>query len=176
MIRTGVTRGRPNPCYMKFPERLRQVRKAAGFHPTGLALAAGISGSMVTLWEAEQGLPRLPNLEKLANALRVNPGWLAYGLGDAAEAAGSGMLCEGLAARVREVRALLGLSMREVARRAELTEGAVRSTELGRQPGIDTLEALARALGVSPAWLAYGIGSRELPRRRRSSEPAHPPS
>ena len=166
MLRTVVTRGRANPRHQTFSKRLRGARKTAGMHAAGLTLAAGIGAGMVALWESGRGLPRLPMTEKLARALRVSPGWLAYGLGDAAEPLGSGMLCEGLAARAREVRTLRGLSMREVARRAELTEGAVRSTEQGRQPGLDTLEQLAQALGVSPSWLAFGEGPIELPRRR----------
>jgi transcriptional regulator with XRE-family HTH domain len=121
---------------------------------------------MVALWEAGQGLPRLPSVEKLARALGVSPGWLAYGLGEAAEPVELGVRCEGLAERAKTTRTQAALSMREVARRAGITEGAVRSTEKGRQPGIDTMEKLAGALGVSPAWLAFGIGPRELPRRR----------
>ena len=33
-------------------------------------------------------------------------------------------------------------------------------------PTLATVEAFATALGVSPGWLAYGIGPMELPRRR----------
>lgn len=36
-------------------------------------------------------------------------------------------------------------------------------------PSIATAEALAIALGVSPAWLAYGLGPMELPERRRTA-------
>ena len=35
-------------------------------------------------------------------------------------------------------------------------------------------EALAKALRVSPAWLAFGIGPRELPPRRRAAMTAAP--
>lgn len=38
-------------------------------------------------------------------------------------------------------------------------------------PSLDTLEALAVALGVTPAWLAYGLGSREAGRHRLEGVP-----
>ena len=63
--------------------------------------------------------------------------------------------------------------MREVDRRAGNAEGVVRGIEAGGQPAIGTLEDLARALAVSPAWLAFGEGPRELPRRvSRPNQPA----
>lgn len=164
MVRTVVTRGRPNPRHQTFSMRLRKARKASGLHAVGLTTSAGLGRGMVAFWEADQGLPRLPTLEKLAGALKVSPAWLAYGIGDESATAEIG-LCEGLAARAKAAREALGLSMREVARRAELTEGAVRSTEGGRLPVLDTAEKLAKALGVNPAWLAFGIGPRELQRR-----------
>lgn len=163
-----MVRGRANPRYQTFGARVRKARKALGLHPSGLTLAAGIGAGMVALWEAGQGLPRLPSVEKLARALGVSPGWLAYGLGEAAEPVEPGVRCEALAARVEAARAALGVSMREVARRADLTEGTVRSAEGGRLPAIDTVEQLAKALGVNPAWLAFGLGPRELPRRGSS--------
>lgn len=70
-----------------------------------------------------------------------------------------------LAARSRDVRTRLSLSIREAARRAELGESVVRSIESGRHPALDTVEAIAKALSVSPAWLAFGLGPQELPRR-----------
>ncbi len=173
MISTGVARGIPNPLHQMFPQRLRKARKARGMHPTGLTLAAGLGGSMVALLEGGRSLPRLPTAECLARALGVSPGWLAYGLGDAADPAEPGALSEGLAARAKAVRAALALSMREVARRAKLTEGAVRSAERGTMPSIKTAEALAGALGVSPAWLAFGEGPQELPGRRHARQLLH---
>ncbi|MFO0656147.1 MAG: hypothetical protein U0787_13840 [Polyangia bacterium] len=41
-------------------------------------------------------------------------------------------------------------------------------------PSIATVEALAVALGVSPAWLAYGLGPMELPSRRRKAATPEP--
>jgi hypothetical protein len=41
------------------------------------------------------------------------------------------------------------------------------AVERGTLCTLDTLEALAKALGVSPAWLAFGLGPMEAPTRRR---------
>ena len=61
--------------------------------------------------EIGPGLPTLPTVEKLARALGLAPGWLAFGLGDIAAApAGDELLCRGLAERERAVRAERGLS------------------------------------------------------------------
>jgi hypothetical protein len=39
-------------------------------------------------------------------------------------------------------------------------------------PGIDTVEALAKALLVNPAWLAFGVGDMKLPTKLRKTEAA----
>jgi transcriptional regulator with XRE-family HTH domain len=58
-----------------------------------------------------------------------------------------------------------------LAKQAGLSHTAVGNIERGTMPGIDTAEALANALGVSPGWLAYGLGPMELP-KRRTTRPA----
>lgn len=170
---TRLTRGVPNPRYTKFAERLYRSRRAAGLHAVALSEKAGLSGPVVPRLEAGPGLPKLPTLELLARALQLSPGWLAYGLGEpGAPSAGGPLLSNGLADRAREMRAALGISLREVARRSLVADAAVRGVERGAMPAIDTLEKLATALGVSPAWLAYGLGPRELPRRgQKNKEP-----
>lgn len=107
---------------------------------------------MVARWELGEGLPRRDTLGRVAAALGVSPAWLAFGLGPE----DGGGTSDGLADRVRAARLALGLSRREIARRAALTEGVIRLVEGGSSPALDTLEALAKALGVSPAWLAFG--------------------
>ena len=171
---TGLTRGVPNPRFFKFADRLRRARRDAGLHAAGLCRAAGLSKSAVLRLEIGPGLPTLPTVEKLARALGLAPGWLAFGLGDIAAApAGDELLCRGLAERERAVRAERGLSALGLAKVAGLTDGAIRSVESGRQPSLATLEAIATALQVSPAWLAYREGPRELPRRGRVMQPEH---
>ncbi len=59
------------------------------------------------------------------------------------------------------------MTMRAVSEKAGLSHPIARSTESGASmPTIATVEALANALGVSPGWLAYGLGPVELPNRR----------
>ena len=169
----AMTSGRPHPLHYRFSERLSRSRRAKGQHAAGLSRSAGLSKNAVSLLEAGPGLPKLSTVEQLARALGLSPGWLAFGLGDANALAGEGLLCGGLADRARTTRLERGLSALGLADRAGLTDGAVRSVEGGRHPSLSTLEALATALQVSPAWLAFGQLPRELP--RRGSRPAESP-
>ena len=84
-------------------------------------------------------------------------------------------LCTGFPLRLREAREAGDLSMREAARRTETSPTLISSAEAGdTMPNLAKLEALAKALRVSPAWLAFGIGPRELPPRRRAAMTAAP--
>lgn len=129
-----------------------------------LSKAAGLGHGAVSGLEGKVSLPRLPTVERLADVLGVSPGWLAFGLESPWEPA-KAPRCAGLRDRLREVAAERDLSLREVARRADAGEGVAVAVARGTMPSIATLEDLSRALGVSPAWLAFGEGPRELPRR-----------
>lgn len=170
---SGLTRGRPNPLCWKFADRLRARRKASAFTTSGLALAAGLSKSTGSLLEDGPGSPRVNTVEQLARVLRVSPGWLAFGLGEQeSPAEPDAPRCAGLRDRLRDVAEQRDLSLREVARRADAGEGVAVAVARGTMPSIATLEDLARALGVSPAWLAFGEGPREFPRRGGAARPA----
>jgi transcriptional regulator with XRE-family HTH domain len=67
------------------------------------------------------------------------------------------MLTTEFAARIREMREHLGISARELDRRAGLAEGHTSLIETGTR-GVEakTLAALAGALGVSLDWLVLG--------------------
>lgn len=173
MLATGVVRGRANPLHIKFPDRLRRARKAAGLTGAALSRAAGIGEDAVARVEDKRWAPRLDTVERLAHALRVSPAWLAYGLEGEWEAAGD-LRCLQVGERVRAAREAAELSLNEVGRRAGSSAAAVLSVERGVTPALDTAEQLARALRVSPAWLAYGLGPRE-PARRRAAAPAPSP-
>ena len=162
-----MTRGRPNPLHWTLPKRLRRERVARGLSCTGLSVAAGVGHASVSLIERGDRLPRLDTLERIANALCVSPACLAFGLGEQVwSPGGAGLRCEGLAERAHAARLALGLSVRETDRRAGTGEGAFKLIERGAMPTPDTLELIAKALGFSPAWLAYGEGPQELVRRR----------
>lgn len=63
--------------------------------------------------------------------------------------------------RLRLARELSGLTVRELAARAHCTTHTVQriSDGLGGNTGLGTIADLACALGVSPAWLAFGEGT-----------------
>ena len=135
-----------------------------------MAHAAGLSDGN-TIFQLERKpdhVPRCDTVERVAYALGLSPAFLAYGIDADTSQPTEGLLCEGVASRLRETRTARGLTMRALARAAGLTDTAVRSTETGASlPILATAEALAIALGVSPGWLAYGLGPMELPGRRR---------
>ena len=60
--------------------------------------------------------------------------------------------------RLREARKAAGLALRELCQRAGLANyQTIDNIERGRQrASVDQIESLAHALGISPAWLAFG--------------------
>lgn len=66
----------------------------------------------------------------------------------------------GIAARLKLARSHAELTIRALASAAGVASSAITDTEIGnRIPRADTIEKIARALGVSACWLAYGEGS-----------------
>lgn len=71
----------------------------------------------------------------------------------------------GLPERLREARERLYLSQSKLSGLAGLgriTVGDIEERRNQGNVGILTVEKIAKVLRVSPAWLAYGIGSSEL--------------
>ncbi len=73
-------------------------------------------------------------------------------------------LANGLSRRFRLARDRAQLTQRALAQLTKCSESTISDIEAGnkaggRMPQIDTVEVFARALGVSPGWLAYGDGS-----------------
>lgn len=65
----------------------------------------------------------------------------------------------GLGRRMRQARERAGLTQRALAAKSRCTNSTIIEVEAGkRMPQIDTIEVLARALGVTASWLAYGEG------------------
>lgn len=65
----------------------------------------------------------------------------------------------GLSRRCRAAREHAGLTQRALSAKSKVTNSTIIEVEAGkRMPQIDTIEVLARALGVTAAWLAYGQG------------------
>ncbi len=166
----AMVRGRRNPLHFGLASRLKKARMAACLSFDSVADAAGLpDGNTVFQLERKAGhAPRLDTVERIAYGLGLSPAFLAFGV--EGKCPRRGTLRSGEAGvRLRAARQAQDLTMRALARAAGLTDTAVRSTETGASiPTIATVEALAVALNVSAAWLAYGIGNRELPPRRRS--------
>lgn len=66
----------------------------------------------------------------------------------------------GIGRRLRRAREACGLTVRELATRAHTSAKTVQAISDGRggNSGVGLLWDLARALDVSPCWLAYGLG------------------
>lgn len=59
--------------------------------------------------------------------------------------------------RLAERRVALAITQEELARRMGVSRTAYHSWESGTfEPGLDRIRALARELGVTPCWLAFG--------------------
>lgn len=163
-----MVRGRKNPLHFGLGDRLKRARKARGLSYAALARLAGMgSHSGPALIERSLNTPELHTVEKLANALGVGPGWLAYG-----EPGGGppsdGPRYAGLPARLREARELAGVTRTALERLAGLAVGSGVRIEAGRNvPSVRTLEQIAIALSVSPAWLAFGEGDQVVVRMAR---------
>lgn len=55
-----------------------------------------------------------------------------------------------------------------------LTQGAISRWYRGAVPPLDTIEAIAAALGVRAGWLAFGEGAAAAPVEAAPAEPAPP--
>lgn len=65
----------------------------------------------------------------------------------------------GIAGRLKDARKHAEMTIRALASAAGVASSAITDTEIGQRiPRADTLEKMARALGVTACWLAYGEG------------------
>lgn len=169
-----MVRGRRNLRFLKLAERLKKTRKQRGFSRCGLSVAAGLTNQAVSYIEDQDRVPRISTVARLAQVLAVPPGWLAFGLGASAHPGGSSEPAE-LAERLRVVRAAHGLSRTALAQAAVVLAGSIQRIEEGRgAANVETVERLAIALDVSPAWLAFGEGALPLTLSRRGLTDHHP--
>lgn len=68
-----------------------------------------------------------------------------------------------LAQRLKKARVAIAIDRAPLSVSAGLSHGVVAGIEEGRMPTIDTVERLARALNVSPCFLAFGVEGMPLP-------------
>lgn len=174
MLPRAVVRGRRNPLHAGFPLRLSRARKAADMSRSALSLAVGMDRGTASELEGGGRIPRVDTVEKLATVLHVSPCHLAFGLEQPCEPVAE-LLSAGLAGRLLHLRQERGFSRRELGRRSDTSDNFVHMTETASTvPNIAKLEQLAKALGVSPCWLAFGVGPQVLPARRRGRAAAAP--
>ena len=162
-----MVRGSPNPLHFGLPRRLRKIRKQSRLKPSALGPKVGLDPHIAANIEAGERIPTVGTLARLASALGVSAGWLGYGLGEQFTD-GKAATTDGMGARLASVRIERGLTKAALARLADLSASSFAKIENGGQTGVDVLEALARALNVSPAWLAFCEGPREILVKRRS--------
>lgn len=153
-----MVRGRRNPLHFKLADRLKARRKELGLSRWALCEAAGVADTVVGYIEDQGGKPRLVTVSKLATALRVSAGWLAFGIAGLTSPPASPAGPEP-ATRLRALRTLYGLSRAKLSEAAAAPVGSIQHIEQGLGAArVDTIERLAVALDVSPAWLAFGEG------------------
>lgn len=172
-----VARGKKNPLWYGMAYRMSRLRCAQDLTAQSVGLVAGLSHATSNAVEDEKVIPRIDTVERLAAALGVAPGWLAFGY-DGAEPFQSrikrpvvpledpepedrwrhyGARHADCSERLSQARARRGMSMRELARASGMSVQAISNTEAGKSiPKIDSVEVLALILDVAPAWLAYG--------------------
>lgn len=171
--------GIKNPLWYGFATRLLESRLSAEISLVSLGQLSGVTHTTVCNAENAKTSPSIAIVERIACALGVSPVWLAFGHDGEepfAERVRRSLLrvprdprpsdpkpCpdafQGLPARVTQARESAGLSMRALGIAAGLTGPAIEKIEKGRSvPRLDNVEALAKVLGVSPGWLAFGIG------------------
>lgn len=155
MLPKGVARGQKNPSYSMLPGRMRKARKAGGLDLKQLSLLAELSPNTAFSIESGARVPTVATVAALAKVLGVASAWLAFG--ETRVRVHAAPAAKTLGDRLNARRAELGLSYRAVARAAGLSDMTVRATEQAHtSPTIDTAERIAKALGISPGWLAFG--------------------
>lgn len=158
MIPERMVRGRKNPLHFGLAKRLRALRRERDIGGKPLSVAAHLAATTVLRIESEETVPSIDVVEKLASALKVSAGFLAYGVSPAAHAPvtiGSSELSE----RLRTTRLLRGLSLNGLAKLSGVARTTIGYLEAGTTtPSVATAELLAQALGVPAPWLAYGEG------------------
>ena len=75
----GLPRGQKNPLCVRIPERFTAIRQRTGMSARRISLDAGLSNSVAAAVERGAKSAPLSTIERLAAALGVPPGWLAYG-------------------------------------------------------------------------------------------------
>jgi transcriptional regulator with XRE-family HTH domain len=66
----------------QFADRLRALRAEHGYSLRALAKLVGVTANAVLRWEKAEVTPTRDKMIELAEAFGVEPGWLAWGIGE----------------------------------------------------------------------------------------------
>lgn len=174
-----MVRGRKNPRHFGLSLRLRQAREQSDLKKSPLAQRAGLAAATERDIESGVRVPTVSTIARLAAALSISPGWLAYGIGDdgiVGVATTTTTNTLGMGMRLQVTRTQQGFSKAALARLVGLSPTALANIESGAQSGVDVVEALAKILGISPAWLAFGQMPKVVQEPRRGRPPAQSPA
>ena len=121
-----------------FGSKLKALRKKAGLTQEELAEAIGVHSVTVSQWESDTYLPKTQNIKALAKALDVPENDL---LNDS--------FAPPFGATLKALRKKAGLSQTQLAEKIGVSLLTLFRWEKGeRQPRVDEIKALAKALGV----------------------------
>lgn len=142
--------------------RMREAREHHGMSQRDLAKLAHCTQVTVGALESGSGGNSSIGLyADIARALNVSPEWLCFGVGEGPQGQERQRdLGRALGARLKEARKKRGLTIGQLADRAQASPTAVRAIEAGEgaTTSLALLADLAQALSVAPCWLCYGEG------------------
>ena len=158
-----------------FRERLTYMLNERGWNQADLVRKSGVSKAVISvlLSDPSKGL-RADSLYAIAEALRCDPTWLYLGMSssewieqmqlqllDAAEAAAKAAAqseVKRFGQRLDQRLQELGMSMSELARRADLSKSVISNTinNPDREMQVSSLISIAKVLKVDPMWLYSG--------------------
>lgn len=167
-----MVRGRKNPLYQGLPDRLHRVLRQRKLAMSAASLNADLTNDFAFHLEKRQRLPRIDTVERLAMSLGLSAAWLTYGEGEEL-LRHKKPTAPDIAERLRSMRCQLGLSRAALGRAAKLTGQTIANIETGGMiPKVDTVELLAKALSVSPSWLAFGLDTHATVTKRDELVPS----
>ncbi|MGN5232180.1 helix-turn-helix domain-containing protein [Aeromonas veronii] len=154
-------------------ERIEEKLNERDWNQADLVRKSGVSKAVISvlLSDPSKGL-RADSLYAIAEALRCDPTWLYLGMSssewieqmqllDAAEAAAKAAAqseVKRFGQRLDQRLQELGMSMSELARRADLSKSVISNTinNPDREMQVSSLISIAKVLKVDPMWLYSG--------------------
>lgn len=139
---------------MTIAENIRNLRESHGMSQAEFGAIAGVSDKAVSTWEKGIKTPRMGAIQKLADYFGIRKSDIIEDNSDL------------LGTRIKRMRILREMTQEELAEKIGVQKSAIAKYESGRVVNLkwETLQALASALGVSPAWL-FGM---------EEAQPQHP--